>query len=291
MGKGGHAFDFGVITNHRKIWVQFPCNYIYLQMKSLCVCLTYGRIPFLNRMLSSFLQQDYDDKHLVIINDDNNIQLCCDYKNVICINLNKKILIPQKRNLAVALGYYDIILPMDDDDIFLPSKISNHVNKHLTHPDIWLYRNSAAYMTYENEFTVSISSTNVVSYTRDAWYNIGGYKHSENRGEDDEFFNRMPYKMIEHNRDNIDYVYNWSNINYHMTLIDPSMEDTIEKLAYNQLVNLNLLGGKYYIEPDPDQYNNFLFLDQLWKKQRMPISIKHIGLGKIDISHLKLIAS
>ena len=54
-------------------------------MKTLIIMPTYGRIPFLNRALASFLKQNYDDKTLVIINDDNNIELKCNYKNVVCI--------------------------------------------------------------------------------------------------------------------------------------------------------------------------------------------------------------
>lgn len=39
-------------------------------MKVLIVCPTFGRLPFLGRMLASFLSQDYSDKRLVLINDD-----------------------------------------------------------------------------------------------------------------------------------------------------------------------------------------------------------------------------
>jgi glycosyltransferase involved in cell wall biosynthesis len=58
-------------------------------MKVLLVCPTYGRIPYLGRMVASFLSQNYDDKHLVIVNDDSNVELCCDIKNIIVININK----------------------------------------------------------------------------------------------------------------------------------------------------------------------------------------------------------
>ena len=75
-------------------------------MKTLVVCPTYGRIPYLNRMLSGFLHQTYNDKHLVIVNDDVNVELCCNEPSVTCINLNRKILLPQKRNIAIGLGYH-----------------------------------------------------------------------------------------------------------------------------------------------------------------------------------------
>jgi glycosyltransferase involved in cell wall biosynthesis len=80
-------------------------------MKVLVVMPTYGRIPFLNRALASFLSQTYDNKELVIINDDKNVELKCEYPNVICINLNKKILIGQKKNLATNVGYHDLYMP------------------------------------------------------------------------------------------------------------------------------------------------------------------------------------
>lgn len=250
-------------------------------MKVLIITPTYGRIPFLNRLLASFLSQDYDDKELVIINDDRNVELCCDYKNVTCINMNKKILVGQKRNIAVQLGFYDLYMPHDDDDIFLPSRISNHVKIHEKHSDIVAYRNSSSYIVYGDKLTVGESSVNCISFTLDGWFNYKGYRHNTNCGEDQEFLNKLHPKIVKANTDELDFVYNFGGVNYHLS---GTKDKDVEKIAHKQLSSLTLLNKKYYITPDFEEYNKFVLLDTLYKKLLSPIKVKHISLGKIDIA-------
>lgn len=57
----------------------------------------------------------------------------------------------------------------------------------------------------------------------------------------------------------------------------------IEKIAHKQLVDLNLLGKKYYMEPDFDEYNKFLELERMYKEKQEPINVRHISMGKIEI--------
>jgi len=251
-------------------------------MKVLLITPTYGRIPFLGRVVAGFLSQDYDDKELVIINDDKNVTICCDVKNVICINLNKKILVGQKRNLAVTLGYHNLYMPHDDDDIFLPKRISNHVKKHLEHPEISLYSNIISYLVYGSIFKQSSSGPSCISFTRDAWFNSGGYKHPVNAGEDQEFFNKIPNKLVLEDKENIDYVYNFGGLNYHLSC---ASDKSIEEIAYKQLVDMEILNKKYYIEPDFEEYNKFIELDEIYKRTQKSVNISHKSLAKIDIIH------
>ena len=253
-------------------------------MKTLLITPTYGRIPFLNRLVASFCRQDYDDKELVIINDDRNVQICCETKNVTCINLNKKILVGQKRNLAITLGFHDLYLPHDDDDIFLPNRISNCVKKHLEHPETFLYHNTLSYLVYGSEFKVSSSGPSCISFTREGWFDGGGYAHTMNAGEDQEFLNKIKNKLTEEDKENIDYVYNFSGLNYHLSC---HSDKTIEEIAYNQLVEMNLLNSKYYIEPDFIEYDKFVELDGIYKEKQVSISITHFSLGKIKIVYEK----
>lgn len=250
-------------------------------MNTLVVCPTYGRIPFLNRMFASFLSQTYDDKHLVIVNDDENVEICCDYDRVTCINLNRKILLPQKRNIGVSVGYADLILQHDDDDIFLPDRISNHVNKHLEYPNIWMYRNDASYIIYGDKFKLESNSPNTASYLRSAWYAVGGYAHHQNIAEDQEFYYKMGHKMVERDESKTDYVYNWGGVNYHMSF---EKDITVEEKAFNQLKELNLLDKKYYIEPDFDEYEKFKRLDAEYRRVKHDLDVQHVELGKIEIN-------
>jgi len=250
-------------------------------MKALVIIPTYGRLPFLGRALASFLSQNYDDKELVIVNDDKNITLVCEYPNVTVINMSKKVLIGQKKNLAVQLGYHDLYLNHDDDDIFLPNRIANCVKIHEEHPEINLYRNLKGYSLYGNEFIVADSGLNVVSFTRKGFFESGGYSHPVNSGEDGYFLECMPKKMEFSDVDNIDYVYNYGGVNYHLTFTD---DNTIEIIARIQLRDMKLTDGKFYIQPDFEEYNKFITLDEMYKKLQSPIHVTHLGLGKINIT-------
>lgn len=256
-------------------------------MKTLVVCPTYGRIPYLNRMLASFLSQTYDDKHLVIVNDDRNVELCCEHNQVTCINLNKKILLPQKRNLGIMVGYHDLIMPYDDDDIFLPNRISNHVQKHIENPDKWYYWNMSSYIIYGEKFELAGCSPNHSSFKRQCWFSVGGYANNENIGDDMEFFYKIPYHLKKEINDPVlaDYVYNFGGINYHASY---EKDQRIDEIAYDQILELNLMNKKYWIEPDYEEYNKFITLEQLYNNKKESLKINHISQGKIDIGHLSI---
>jgi len=249
-------------------------------MKVLVIMPTYGRIPFLNRALASFLSQRYDDKELVIVNDDINVELKCEYPNVNCINIPKRILTGQKKNLATNLGYHNLYIPFDDDDIMLPNRIQNCVDIHTKYHDINLYYNTIGYTLYGNEFLQAPSGPNTISYTKLGWFESFGYTHTESNGEDQEFKNKMNKKYEIEDISLIDYVYNFGGVNYHLSC---SNVENIEKIAYNQLIELNLLNKIYYIEPDWEEYNKFIELDRLYKLKKETIMVEHTSFGKIKI--------
>ena len=250
-------------------------------MKTLTITPTYGRLPFLGRLLASFLSQTYDDKELVLVNDDKNVELVCEHPNVTVINMSKKLLIGQKKNLATHLGYHDLYLPHDDDDIFLPNRIANCVKIHQDRPDINLYRNLDGYTVYGSQFIHAPSGINVVSYTRKGFFESGGYKHPVNSGEDQAFLAAMPKKLEISDPNLIDYVYNYGGVNYHLTYTE---DNVIENIAKAQLSDMELLNGKFYIQPDFEEYNKFVTLEHLYKTSgKQPVNVRHEAFGKIEI--------
>jgi glycosyltransferase involved in cell wall biosynthesis len=254
-------------------------------MKVLLIAPTYGRLPYLGRLVASFASQKYDDKELVIINDDKNIQIMCEYPGVTCINLTNRILVTHKKNIAVSLGFHDLYMPHDDDDVFLPNRIQNHVNKFKENPDLPLYRNELAYILFGGDFKVSASGFNCISFTKKAWFEAGGYAHKVASGQDQEFINKIKSKIVEKNENEVDYVYNWSGLNYHLS---SSKEHDITTIADKQLREMGLVGKKFYIQPDFEEYKKFVQLDEMYKSGRRDLIVNHQGMerGKIDIAHL-----
>jgi len=96
-----------------------------------CACLTYGRPHVLEEAIESFLRQDYaGEKELLILNDFDKQELHFDHPQVKVVNVNKRFkTIGEKRNASVALCSHDNIFVWDDDDIYLPHRISLSMKK------------------------------------------------------------------------------------------------------------------------------------------------------------------
>lgn len=255
-------------------------------MKVLVVTPTYGRLPFLGRMVASFLSQTYEDKELVIINDDVNVTIYCDEPNVICINMNKKILVAQKRNIATQVGCYDLYIHLDDDDIFLPERIANHVKIHQEHPEINLYRNTAAYRVYGNSFYKDTSTQNYVSYKRKGWFEMGGNTHNSNFEEDVYLLENMSNVLEEDRPDQLDVVYNFGGVNYHLGAQPDILE--LENIAKCQLIEIGMFKKEFKIIPDFIEFNKFVELDKKYKEinsedTNNEVYIEHVSLGKINV--------
>jgi hypothetical protein len=96
-----------------------------------CICLTVGRPDVLEEAGWSFLQQDYAGrKELIVLNDYADQNLTFDHADVQVINVNKRFrTVGEKMNVAVALASHDLLFVWDDDDIYLPHRLSFSVAK------------------------------------------------------------------------------------------------------------------------------------------------------------------
>ncbi len=90
-----------------------------------CFCMTYGRPAVLEEAIYSFLLQDYGGrKELIVLNDYAEQILTFDHPEVQVINLPVRFrTLGEKMNAAVALSTHDLLLPWDDDDIYLPHRL------------------------------------------------------------------------------------------------------------------------------------------------------------------------
>lgn len=94
--------------------------------KISCFCPTYNRPRLLEEALQCFLLQDYPaEKELIILNDAPGQKLAFNHPQVRVVNLPTRA--PSqidKYNYAVSFCTGDILTPWDDDDIFLPNRLS-----------------------------------------------------------------------------------------------------------------------------------------------------------------------
>lgn len=248
-------------------------------MKVVVSCSTYGRLPFLPRMLASFLSQTHEDKHLVIINDEGEVKIRCEYPNVTCINLNERLSIGRKRNLAWELMPCDFIQPFDDDDILLPNKITRGVNFLKDNPEYSSYLNKSGLIIYGDDCMYSTAPPSTFAlFTYNAWKEVGGYANSSH-GEDVEFYNKMPNNFAECDENNLDYFYVYGGVNYHA-----SSNEDYEHISKRQLDDMNLRGKTYNIIPDFVQFNKFVELSERYKLTKSPIRVLNPSMGNIELS-------
>ena len=96
-----------------------------------CICPTYGRPEVLEEAIQSFLLQDYPGpKELIVLNDFEPQQLALEHSEVSVINVPRRFrTLGEKYNAVVALARHDLIFVWDDDDIYLPHRLTFSVER------------------------------------------------------------------------------------------------------------------------------------------------------------------
>lgn len=101
-------------------------------LPSVTICVpTYGRTRFLGECLECFLRQDYEgEMRLWILNDRKDQKIKCNYGNVIVTNTSDVLFpIGRKRRYMVDRITTDYLCFWDDDDIYLPMRIRQGVDR------------------------------------------------------------------------------------------------------------------------------------------------------------------
>ncbi|HEX9922198.1 MAG TPA: DUF6065 family protein, partial [Anaerolineae bacterium] len=144
-----------------------------------CICPTYGRVELLEEAIYSFLQQDYPgQKELIVLNDYNRQTLEFDHPEVRIINLPHRFnSVGEKFKAAVALCSHNLIFVWQDDDIYLPHRLSFSV-ANFDQTKGFFKANKAWFW---NDGQVSGPERNVFHggscWTRDLFVEVHGYPH------------------------------------------------------------------------------------------------------------------
>ena len=191
-----------------------------------CLCLTYGRPHVLEEAIESFLIQDYaGPKELLVLNDLSEQRLHCDLEGVRIINVPARFhSVGEKRNASAALATHDILFVWDDDDIYLPHRISYSVAQ-LQAGAREFYKPSRAWILNGEQLLGPESNLfhSGACFTRTLFDSVRGYRHMGS-GQDHEFemdvARVLPYAKNDDRitAEEIYYVYRWNGTSsYHLS--------------------------------------------------------------------------
>ena len=183
-------------------------------------CITYGRVDTLEESLHSFLQQDYPNKEMIIVNDYPLQKLMFDHPQVKIINLDYTFsTIGKKENFAMEHCSGDIICQWDDDDVALPNHLSNVAEQFTDDVNILHWETGVLCHITGIEKVTWIGNSGIV-FRKSAWEAIGGHP-LENAGYDMTFIERLHKyggrKFAKMPDDEASWFYMWGGRGYHMS--------------------------------------------------------------------------
>jgi glycosyltransferase involved in cell wall biosynthesis len=157
---------------------------------------TYGRPDYVAESLAMFLAQDYERKELIVFNDCPGQTFVGAFPNVRIVNCDSRFAsLGDKRNAATHYAAGELIAVWDDDDVYLPWRLSHSVatmRRYATPfyfpAEFWAYWGDAA--LHDNQAIQSWISHPQFVYRRDLWEVAGGYP-SQTLGEDSGLAGRM----------------------------------------------------------------------------------------------------
>jgi glycosyltransferase involved in cell wall biosynthesis len=230
--------------------------------KVSCYCATFGRPWALEEAIESFLRQDYPgEKELIILNDYSGHRLLLDDNSQNCgvaiHNVDTHIIpLGLKFNSTIDLCSGDVLMPWEDDDIYLPNRISYtiaHMHNDFFHTRrAFIEHHSNRLAFSENYFHCNLAMS------RPLWKSSGGYIQSDKCDLDINFMSRLFALTGETSQsiadDDVFYIYRWGGSNsYHASGWGSTDGIHASKLAEGIVENQRKQGlvvqGDYTLQP------------------------------------------
>jgi len=174
------------------------------------VCVTYKRPHLLNELLYCFLVQDYENKELIIVNDEENVEYVYNDPRVKIVNLKKRFSsLSEKRNFSRALTSGEYMFITDDDDIYYSNHMSKLVMHHINNPEYDIVTNAKAHWSIHN---VDIADWDIrVPFNgaciKDEYWLSNGFPNNNSCGEDYDFVKNAKVLFIKN--DVATFHYRW----------------------------------------------------------------------------------
>ena len=209
-----------------------------------CVCCTYGRPKnLIDECVFSFLSQDYaGEKELIIVNDCNRQMYIYDHPEIKIFNINERFdSLGDKRNFSIEKSSHDILAIWDDDDIFLPHRLSfSYINM----KDRSFFKPSKAFVMHDGKISgVHSNLFHSGSLFRKSIFNKVGKYGKLNCGEDYDFEVRIEKELGYYkNFDDITpqeifYIYRYAGSgSYHMSNFRKEDPDALNKIKLEVVI-------------------------------------------------------
>ncbi len=171
-----------------------------------CIMPTFNRRPFVPKAIEYFLRQNYVFKQLIIVDDgsDSVEDLVPETNNVTYLKLNRKVMLGEKRNIAIEHSSGDVILHWDDDDWYSVNRIRYQVNSLVNEgADICGLDGGVYYDILEDQFwccedrlhkTLFYAEVigGSICYRRSLWEKLGKFYPRSMLAEDSLFLRKIP---------------------------------------------------------------------------------------------------
>ncbi len=210
----------------------------------------------LEEAVFSFLNQDYGGaKELLILNDFTPQRIVFSHPEVTVVNVAARFpSLGEKRNAGVALCRHDLIAVWDDDDIYLPHRLSLSASR---------YDSRRRFFKPARSFTLSDGvlsgpKHNVFHssslYHRSLFEEVGGYPHiwsGEDQGIEAKFRALIGGRLADDSlaQSEAFYMYRWGGTNsYHVSAFGRGVDNAMEH-ARRALAEGRIRSGEIRLRP------------------------------------------
>jgi len=165
-----------------------------------CLCCTFNRPILLGESIKCFLDQDYDNKEMIILNDQEGVNLKLENcpKNIRIINHPKRFnSLGEKRNYLKSLARGDYCCIWDDDDLSTPFRISESVYFTQQYPEYDIIKPKDAFVSVDNrKYKVATNRFHAQAVIRKSYMDKTNYPLIS-IGEDNIFERTANIKIID----------------------------------------------------------------------------------------------
>jgi glycosyltransferase involved in cell wall biosynthesis len=165
-----------------------------------CLCCTFNRNILLGESIKCFLDQDYGNKELVVVNDQEGVSLRMSPlpDNIQIYNHPKRFdSLGQKRNYLKSLAHGEYFCIWDDDDLYAPFRLSESVYFMEMYPEPDIIKPQDAFISVDNEkYQVATNRFHAQAVIRKSYMDKTQYP-LKSIGEDAVFERTANIKLID----------------------------------------------------------------------------------------------